>query len=260
MEVRVLGAHNLESKGTRHTCFLIDGVLTLDAGSLMGALSPAQQSHVRALLLTHRHFDHTRDLPSLALATLDDARTLEVFSLPETWEGVRAHLMDGALYPDFTQGLNGGPPKYRFRPLEPGVQASVLGYQVMPLPVPHSVASVGYIVRSGSGGAIAYTGDAGGGLLPFLQDPLAPQVLFVDVTFPNWLEARAVLTGHLTPRLLRLELLDAVRKGVALPRIVPVHLSLPHREEVVRELAAVEAELEIDLTPAHEDMVLVLTP
>ena len=38
MQLRILGAHNLESKDTRMECHLIDGVLALDAGSLARAL------------------------------------------------------------------------------------------------------------------------------------------------------------------------------------------------------------------------------
>ena len=34
MQVRVLGAHNLETNETHHTCFLVDGVLAIDAGSI----------------------------------------------------------------------------------------------------------------------------------------------------------------------------------------------------------------------------------
>ena len=47
MQVRVLGAHNLETDATHHTCFLVDGVLAIDAGSIattlardVGRLSP----------------------------------------------------------------------------------------------------------------------------------------------------------------------------------------------------------------------------
>ena len=65
MEIRVLGAHMLESRDTRHTCFLIDNVMALDAGSLASALTVSEQAKVAAVLLTHRHFDHIRDLPTL---------------------------------------------------------------------------------------------------------------------------------------------------------------------------------------------------
>ena len=80
MEVRVLGAHKLESLETRHTCFLIDDVLGLDAGSLASSLSLEEQTRIKAVLLTHQHFDHIRDIPTLGLALLDQPGTIDVYS------------------------------------------------------------------------------------------------------------------------------------------------------------------------------------
>lgn len=227
MRVRVLGAHNLESRTTRHACLLVDGVLGVDAGSLASALSPAEQQAVRAVLLTHRHFDHVRDLPTLGLATLDSQQAIEVFGLDDTLRSVRAHLMDGEVYPDMTQGLNGQPPKYRFNSLNGGQQLTVLGYQVKAVPVTHAVSAVGYIVRDEAGGSMAYTGDTGGDLARFFRDEMAPRVLFVDVTFPNRLEQRAKLTGHLTPGMLQHH-----------HRLDPWAMSL-HRATATRRLSAV---------------------
>lgn len=259
MQVRVLGAHNLESRTTRHACLLVDGVLGIDAGSLASALSLAEQRDVRAVLLTHRHFDHVRDLPTLGLATLDDQRAIEVFGLDDTLRSVRAHLMDGEVYPDMTLGLNGQPPKYRFNPLRAGQSLKVLGYQVKAVSVTHAVPAVGYIVRDGSGGSVAYTGDTGGDLAAFFQDELAPRVLFVDVTFPDRFEQRAKLTGHLTPDMLRRQLERARKAGEALPRVVPIHLSMPHAEELAEELKVAGDALGMDLRPAHEDMMIDVT-
>ena len=256
METRLLGAHNLESRDARHTCFLVDGVLGLDAGSLASALSSSEQAEVRALLLTHHHFDHTRDIPTLGLATLDDARPIDVYGLAETLEGVHTHLLDGDVYPDLTQGLNGEPPKYRFHTVKPWTPLRVLAYEVKPVPVAHAVPGTGYIVKSDTGDCIAYTGDNGGDLRPFFQDSFAPQVLFVDVTFPNRLEQRARASGHLTPGLLGHQLQEALRDNVGLPRIVPVHVSLTYWEEVAEDLKSVTTELGVDLTPGYEDMVV----
>ena len=258
MEVRVLGAHQLESLDTRHTCFLIDGVLGVDAGSLASALSPIEQAQVLAVLLTHQHFDHIRDIPTLGLCTLNDPKSIDVYSLPETLEAVHSHLLNWDMYPDLTEKLTAGPPKYLLNPVQPDVLFRVLGYQVKPIPVPHPAPCVGYIVQSDAGGCMAYTGDTSGNIISFFQDQLVPQVLFVEVTFPDRLVDLARLTGHLTPSMLREQLQPALKAGLSLPRMVAVHVSPEVREELVGELAALAADLGVDLTPGHEGMVVEL--
>ena len=211
-----------------------------------------------AVLLTHRHFDHTRDIPTLALMTLNDPKQIDVYSLPETLESVRAHLIDGDVYPDFTKQLTDAPPKYRFQPIEAGVRFKVLDYEVQPIPVPHPVPTLGFIIRSKSGGTVAYTGDTGGDLLPFFKDEMTPEVVFVDVTFPDRLEFLAKLTGHLTPGLLRAQLVEAMAANIKIPRLVAVHMNVPTQKEVIPEVKALASELGIDLNLGEEDMSVVV--
>ena len=80
--------------------------------------------------------------------------------------------------------------------------------------------------------------------------------MFVDVTFPNKLEALAKLTGHLTPALLREQIIEALTAGLSVPRMVAVHISVPGQEQVIKELKSVAAELRIDLSPGFEEMVV----
>ena len=256
MRVRVLGAHNLEAAGAKHTCFLIDGVLAIDAGSLASSLSLAEQCGIRVLLITHQHFDHCRDIPTLGLTTMGSPEPILVYGLAATLESVHAHFLDGLVYPDLTKKLNDTPPRFRSRDVEPGVAFETLGYTVKPVVASHPVPAVGYIVKSPSGRCVAYTGDTDGGLLPMLQDELAPEVVFVDVTYPNRLQWRAEVSGHLTPALLERELGAALRDDVRLPRIVPVHLSLQDQDEINEELLAVGKALDVGLTPGYEDMML----
>ncbi|MCH7605621.1 MAG: MBL fold metallo-hydrolase [Chloroflexi bacterium] len=256
MEVRVLGAHSLESRDTKHTCMLIDGVLGMDAGSLTSTLNTQEQAQIQAVLLTHRHFDHIQSLPTLGLATLDQPGQIDVYSLQSTLDAVHQHLLNGDVYPDFTKQLNSSPPKFRFHSIEGQVPLKVLNFEVKPIPVPHAVPAVGYIVRSDDGGCVAFTGDAGGELLPFFQDSMRPQVLFVDVTFRNSAVDLARLTGHLTPWLLREQLIGALDAGLSLPRVVAVHLHPDHREQVLGELSDLAAELGVDLVTARDGMVV----
>ena len=255
MEVRVLGAHNLETKETHHTCFLIDGVLAIDAGSLASTLGADEQRRVSTVLLTHLHFDHARDLPTLGLATIDEPTAIDVFSEQRTLDSVRAHLLDGEVYPDLTRGLNEGPPSFNFHALTEGERLSVLRYDVDPVRADHPVPTVGYIV-SANGTRVGFSGDTGGKLLSFFTHERAPQVLFVDVTFPDRLAERARRSKHLTPSTLQRELAEALEAGVKLPRIVPVHRSLAHESEVLKELALVESALGVELEPGYENMVV----
>lgn len=254
MKVRVLGAHNMEVQHARHTCFLLDGKVAIDAGSLMTSLGPEEHRNIQAILLTHRHFDHVRDLPSLGLATLDSGGMTFVYSLPETLGSVSSRLMDGVLYPDLSKDLTGNGPKYQFKPVVPGETLTVEGYGVRPISVPHAAPTVGYMVHEPEGGSFAYCGDTGGGLLPFFQDPFKPDTLFIEVTFPERMQERAKLTGHLTPELLRLEIREAMGLNLPVPRIVIVHRSPHHEEEITEELAEVASKLGVEITLAREGM------
>ena len=254
MKVRVLGAHNLESQHTRHTCFLVDGVIALDAGSLMTSLSRDERERIRSVLLTHRHFDHIRDLPSLGLATLYNGHSIPIYSLPETLEAVFSRLMDGALYPDLTTSLNKTDPQYQPNVITPGETLDVEGYAVRPVAVPHEAPTVGYVVHQQEGGTFAYCGDTGGGLLPFFQDPSKPDLLFIEVTFPERMEELAKITGHLTPKFLRSELVEVARQNLAIPRIMIVHRAPDYEAEITEELEGGSSELGIEITLASEGM------
>ena len=128
----------------------------------------------------------------------------------------------------------------------------MLNYLVKPVTVP----AVGFILKSDARGSVAYTGDTGVGLLPFFREPLSPQVVFMDVTFPIRLVDLARLTGHLTPDLVSEQLLLVLREDLALPRLVAVHLHPNYRTEVTDELGLVAQDLGLDLTFAHDGMLL----
>ena len=256
MKIRVLGAHKLENRDVRHTCFLIDSILGLDAGSLASAMTPSEQAQVQAVLVTHSHFDHIRDIPTLGVSTLDVPKTIDLYSLSETWDAIYEHLLNWEVYPDLTKSLNSGPPKFRFHAVQPGVPFRVLGYEIKPIQVPHPVPCIGFIVRSDSGGCIAYTGDTASTVLPFFQNTPAPYAVFVDVSFPNRLTELARLTGHLTPWMLREQLLVALETKLSLPRIVGVHLSPDHQGELDSELGVLATELGVDLMLGYAGMQL----
>ena len=255
MEIRLLGAHDLETRDTRHTCFLIDGHIAVDAGSLVRGLTANELEGLTAVFLTHHHFDHTRDIPTLGLVRRHANATLDLWGLAETLAGVHNHMLDGDVYPDLTRPLSEDPPRFRPQPLAPWSSVRIDGLDIKAIPMPHPLPAVGYIIRPGSGPAIAITGDTGGDLMPFFRDPMGPQVMLVDMTFPNRLRSLAKLTGHLTPQLLRDQVVEAKAAGLRIPRLVGVHRGLGNEEELIAELAAVRRELGIDLSAGQPGLV-----
>ena len=153
MELRILGAHNMESRDTRFAAHLVDGILALDAGGLTRSLSFEEQEQIRAIVLTHRHFDHVRDLLPFGLTMRDKGVTVDVFGIKDTLDFVTEKLMDGSLYPNFLEFPTPECPIYAFHEIEPLVEFLVLNYTVKAVPVPHAVPAVGYMVSTEIGRA-----------------------------------------------------------------------------------------------------------
>ena len=139
MELRVLGAHNAESKTTRLESHRIDKVLVLDAGGLTRSLTFEEQSGIRAVILSHRHFDHVRDLLPLGIGLLNSGKTVDVYAIEDTVKFVSEKLLDGTLYPNFLNFPSPETPVFRMHAVEFFKEFDVLGYKAMAVPVPHAV-------------------------------------------------------------------------------------------------------------------------
>ncbi len=151
MKVQLLGAHNVETDTARLPCLMVDDVIALDAGGLSSSLSLAAQGKIKAVLLTHHHFDHTRDLVTLGMNNSVPPSTVEVYGLRETLEVVYLYLLDGKLYKDYTLAPPDGQPRMQLKPVAPYQQLLIEGFMVMPVRVRHAVSAVGYAVASGGG-------------------------------------------------------------------------------------------------------------
>jgi ribonuclease BN (tRNA processing enzyme) len=252
MNISFLGAHNLESRGSRFVSLLIDNILALDAGGLTADLSLAEQLRLKAVLLTHHHYDHIRDIPALAMNLFLQEATIDIYSTQTVGDALDSHLLDGRLYPRF-QEVPEDRPTVSFRALTPLKSENIAGYDVLAVPVKHSVATVGYQITDSNGRAVFYTGDTGPGL-DAVWELVAPQLLVIEVTSPNKYGEWAVEAGHLTPRLLEQELTSFQKLKGYLPRVVTVHMNPMLIDEIEAELAAVAEALGASVTPAIEGM------
>lgn len=252
MEIRILGAHNGESSTTSCVTFIVDGTLAVEAGGLTSRLTMEEQKNLDAVLLTHHHFDHVRDLPALALNFCSFHASLDVYATPLVSDIIKDHLLNTVMYPQF-QNIPGDRPTLSFQDIEPYALQWVDKHSIIPVPVHHAEKAVGYLISDKEGKSVFYTGDTG----PELTDcwrRVSPQLLIVEVTMCNDREAFARRTSHLTPALLKQELINFRKIKGYLPAVLTVHMDAVMEPVIRQELAVVAAELGADITVAQENM------
>lgn len=257
MEIRFLGVHNLESADTKLGSLLIDGVLAVDAGSITNTLSFEEQKRIKALLITHRHFDHIRDLATLGLANLDWG-TKKLYTISSVFEALKAHIMNGVMYPDFTQAPSPEVPSFRALVLEPYKPATVSDYKVLPVPVCHGIPTVGYEITDSAGKSFFLSSDTTSGLSGVWEHISSPQFLIIETTSPNSATDSAIKVGHLTPRLLKDELVSFREHKGYLPPTVVVHMNPLYEQEIGRQIQQVSEELDAEILLGYEGMKIVI--
>ena len=255
MIIKFLGTHNAESKNTRLVSFLIDDVLAVDAGSLVSELTFPEQKKIKAILLSHGHYDHIRAVPAFAFNNSD--RTTKVIATQKTLEILSSHLIDGVVYPEFTSNASFLQKAIlQLVPLEPFKPRNIEGYKVRAVPVQHNLDGVGFEITAGDK-TLFYTGDTGPGLSSIWGN-ISPQLLITDLTWPNRLASSAKDAGHLCPEMLEEELIEFRRVNKYLPKVTVIHLSPQHESEIEREVRRIAKSLGISIDVAREGEELTL--
>lgn len=254
MRLRILGAHNLSSIETRCVSLVVDDVLALDAGCLTESLSFAEQSRLASVFLSHRHFDHIRDIPALGLNLLRMSAQTEVFCSEEVESTLLMGLLNGEVYPKMDE-IPSEKPALRFNRIEPNKGVVVGKHVVTPRLVSHVNHTLGFEVQDRNERTLFYTSDTGPLPDDFWRD-IAPQLLVVEVTAPNGQAEFVRTAGHLTPALLEEELVRFRKFHGRLPKILTVHMDplLEGKGTLGAELAAVARRLDADIQMAREDM------
>lgn len=253
MEVHILGAHNIETRETRLTSLLIDGVLAIDAGGLTSALSILQQEKIKAILLSHHHFDHTRDLVTVGFNAALWQGCIEVYASRYTLDVLIPCLLDGKIYANLLEYPDKERPSLLLRTMEPYKKETIAGYEVLALPVRHNVPAVGYQVTSRDGKSLFYTGDTGPGLSHCWQH-VSPHVLITEVCGPNEFTDEIARAGHLSPGLLKEELAQFHKLKGYLPHVTIIHIAPPYEQRIKEEMVQVAEELGADISLGYEDM------
>ncbi len=254
MNIQLLGVHNCESQNTKLTSLLIDDILVIDAGGLTSSLSFPAQQKLKAILLTHQHYDHIRDVPAIVFNFAMANAAIDIYSILPVYETLTTHLLNGKVYPKFLEWPPENP-RSRFTVIEAYETKQIEGYSVLPIPVKHSVPTVGYQITSPDGKVLCYTGDTGPGLADCWEH-VSPQLLIIEASAPDRFVELYQRRGHLTPTLLKQELASFRELKGYLPQVVVVHINPGLEEEIKAEIAAVAEELNHPLSVGYEGMQL----
>ncbi len=244
VKIRVLGCHGSDqlmdgTQGPRQcrTCgFLVNETVLVDAGTVGAALQLAEQKRIRQVLLTHLHFDHIQGLPTLADNLVDDvSEPVVIASIAEVLDGLKRHLFNNQLYPDFLQLPNPQRPVFSLRPLDIRKEAEVSGLRVVPISVNHLVPTVGFLIREGST-SFLYSGDT------FTTEEIwrvaahepTLKAAFIETSFPDEMDELARASKHLTPSLFAREFQKMGRPDLP---VYAYHLKPRFRQDIKRQLA-----------------------
>ncbi len=235
MKVHILGASGGIGGSARTTSLLIDDDILIDAGTGVGELSLAAMQCVDHVFLTHSHLDHLACLPFMMDSVgAARGRPVTVHAQPATLEGLKAHLFNGVLWPDFASVPTPQAPFMLYETLNVGAECKIGARRLRSIPVNHAVPTVGYLIR-GSTGSIAFSGDTTTTdeywrVLNACDDL---KHVIIELSFLDKDEQLARISRHMCPRLLA----EDLKKLKAGPQVHLTHLMPGAEDELMTEIA-----------------------
>lgn len=236
MRVHILPCSPAGTPGHSLTGFVIDGRLAVDAGPLGSVGTMEEQGAILDVLLTHAHIDHVAGLPVF----LDNVYRLAdrcpaVHGLPHTLAAVQSDIFNDRLMPDFVSMSKRMEPFLSFQPITPDRPFAVGPYTVTPIPLKHTIPTVGYLIDDKTS-ALAILTDTGP--VPEVVAAVARwprlRAVFMECSYPNRLTELAATTWHQTTG-------QFCAAAQLIPPTVPVyavHVKPRFYTEVMAELVA----------------------
>ncbi|MGB8508657.1 MAG: MBL fold metallo-hydrolase [Pyrinomonadaceae bacterium] len=219
------------------SCFIVDGCVAIDAGSIAIAASADERARVRDIIITHPHLDHIATLPIF----VDDLygvleEPIRIHATAEIIGLLERDIFNGTLYPPFHTFSNRRTRVMEFVPFRTGEEFSVAHLRFTAVTVNHIVPTVGMILSDGRN-TIAFSSDTSATEEFWQLVNRTPRVdaLLIEASFPDALANLAETSGHMTPASLGKELCKLSHTDLD---ILAVHLKPSYYARLVEELAA----------------------
>jgi len=247
MLLEILGCHGGSVPKRRLPSFLINGHVLLEAGSVTSALPLGAQAGIEHVLVSHAHLDHTVGLAFLvdniqSTNPLEGRNaTVKAAGLAPVIDDLRNFCFNNRLWPDFTKLPTPDAPALRLQSVREREPVEFGSLTVVPVPVQHSVPAAGFIIHDGTAGLV-FSGDTGptDQIWKVAREFKGIHAIIVETAFPNRLEDLAMVSGHLTPSLLRREMDKMPDAPLWIYHIKPAHF-----EETAEELGRLGSRIHI---------------
>jgi ribonuclease BN (tRNA processing enzyme) len=233
MKLRVLGCSGGIGGNLRTTSFLLDHDVLIDAGTGVGELSLTELAMIDHVFVTHSHLDHIACIPFM----LDSAgfmrdRPLTVYASEETLDILKQHIFNWKIWPDFSEIPNARQPYMRYQSMDLGETVILNGRKITSIPANHVVPAVGYHLDSGKA-SLVFSGDTttNDALWKVVNKIENLRYLIIETAFSNSEKDLAVLSKHLCPSMLAVELVKFKREAeVFITHLKPGELELTMQE------------------------------
>lgn len=232
-----IDAAGLASPEQRLSCFVVDGRVCIDAGSIAIGLTEGERSRVRDVVVTHPHMDHVATLPIFVddlFGVLEEP--VRVHATEEVCALLARDVFNGTVYPPFQNFHNGRTRVMEFVPFREGEEFRVAHLSVKAVAVTHIVPTVGLVLSDGAR-TLAFSSDTSATEAFWRVVNREPRLdaLLIEASFPNFLAKLADASGHLTPEALGLELRKLAHEDID---ILAMHLKPSFRPQLIEELKA----------------------
>ncbi len=196
------------SQHQRLTCFVIDDLVAIDAGSLAFSCSDQHREQIRDIVISHTHLDHIAGLPIFVddlFASLTEPLRIHVTA--EMAEVLERDVFNWDVYPRFSELKNEHGSVLEYKHFEPGCAFRAGALDVTAVTVNHNVSGAGFIVSDGTV-SIGITGDTAetDAIWAAFSNRENLSAIFVECAFPDEMSELAVASHHLTPKRLAAEL------------------------------------------------------
>jgi Cft2 family RNA processing exonuclease len=236
MQVKVLGCSGGIGGNMRTTALMLDDDVLIDAGTGVGDLSLEALLKIDHIFVTHTHIDHIGFIP-LLLDTVMGLREnpVTVHATCEVINILKLHIFNWLVWPDFSKIPNSACPFLIYNEIKVGQSVQINHKAITALPASHVVPAVGYLVDSGSG-SLVFTGDTAGGedFWQAVNQVNKLEYLIIETAFSNAEAQLAMLSKHLCPNTLAIELLQLQSS----PQVFITHLKPGEDSTIMQEIAA----------------------